>query len=180
MYQALSSIPTTAGQSASTDAMEELRKIAISIYKVTIIQMYQRLWTTYLKSGMGQLIVPSETKVPYSTTISIWPKSMQALSRLNNADATNQNEFYANFVRKQLGDLDQRLKQSQTEWSSRTNNFQGYTSSTQTIIETYIERNLRSLRMDIEHQIELIHYDYQIQALKLEYLKHQPNTYQVS
>ncbi|CAM4851783.1 unnamed protein product, partial [Rotaria magnacalcarata] len=30
----------------------------------------------------------------------------------------------------------------------------------------------------IEHQVELIHYDYHIQALKLEYFQHKPNEYQ--
>ena len=46
-------------------------------------------------------------------------------------------------------------------------------------IETYIEQNLQPLRIEIEHQIELIHYDYHIRALKLEYYRHNPNKYQV-
>ena len=49
----------------------------------------------------------------------------------------------------------------------------------QKFIETYIEQNLHSLRMEIEHQVELIHYDYHIRALKLEYCRHKPNQYQV-
>ncbi|CAF5153968.1 unnamed protein product, partial [Rotaria socialis] len=41
-----------------------------------VVQTYQYLWKTYLKSGTGQLIVPSETKQKlfYPTTLSIWPK----------------------------------------------------------------------------------------------------------
>ncbi|CAF3084477.1 unnamed protein product, partial [Rotaria sp. Silwood2] len=32
--------------------------------------------------------------------------------------------------------------------------------------------------MEIEHKIELVHSDYHIQALKLEYDRHNPNEYQ--
>ncbi|CAF4185815.1 unnamed protein product [Rotaria sordida] len=32
--------------------------------------------------------------------------------------------------------------------------------------------------METEHKIQLIHYDYHIQALKLEYYRHDPNVYQ--
>ncbi|CAF4610511.1 unnamed protein product, partial [Rotaria socialis] len=59
------------------------------------------------------------------------------------------------------------------------NNFQGYTLSIQEIIITYIEQNLNSsLSKKIKHQVELIHYDYHIRALKLEYFQHKPNEYQ--
>ncbi|CAF3294650.1 unnamed protein product [Rotaria socialis] len=44
---------------------------------------------------------------------------------------------------------------------------------------TYIEENLNSsLSKKIEHQVELIHYDYHIRALELEYFQHKPNEYQ--
>ncbi|CAF1929236.1 unnamed protein product, partial [Rotaria magnacalcarata] len=43
----------------------------------------------------------------------------------------------------------------------------------------YIEENLNSsLSKKIKHQVELIHYDYHIQALQLEYFQHKPNEYQ--
>ncbi|CAF5067097.1 unnamed protein product, partial [Rotaria magnacalcarata] len=43
----------------------------------------------------------------------------------------------------------------------------------------YIEQNLNSsLSKKIEHQVELIHYDYHIRALELEYFQHKPNEYQ--
>ncbi|CAF2107397.1 unnamed protein product, partial [Rotaria magnacalcarata] len=43
----------------------------------------------------------------------------------------------------------------------------------------YIEQNLNSsLSKKIEHQVELIHYDYHIRTLKSEYFQHKPNEYQ--
>jgi hypothetical protein len=147
---------------------------------VVAILTLTRLWTTYLKSGMGQLIIPSQAKQFYSTTVPIWPKQIKILSQLTNGKKTdNEHEFYLKFVHGHLHELDQRLKQFQTELNLKVKNFQGYTLTTQKIIEAYIEQNLQSLRMNIEHQIELIHYDYHIQALKLEYLRHKPNAHQV-
>ncbi|CAF2136822.1 unnamed protein product [Rotaria magnacalcarata] len=61
----------------------------------------------------------------------------------------------------------------------KANNFPGYTISIQERLMTYIEQNLNSsLSKKIEHQVDLIHYDYHIRALKLEYFQHKPNEYQ--
>ncbi|CAF4225825.1 unnamed protein product, partial [Rotaria magnacalcarata] len=79
MHQVLSSIITTTEKSNNNNNnMDELRKIAIVLYKIMVIQAYQYLWKTYFKSGTGQLIIPSETKqkVSYSTTLPIWPKEI--------------------------------------------------------------------------------------------------------
>ncbi|CAF3486707.1 unnamed protein product [Rotaria socialis] len=51
MHQALSSIITTA-EKLNTN-MDELRKIAILLYKIMVIQTYQYLWKIYFKSGTG-------------------------------------------------------------------------------------------------------------------------------
>ncbi|CAF1403885.1 unnamed protein product, partial [Rotaria magnacalcarata] len=161
--------------------MDELRKIAILIYKIMVIQTYQYLWKTYLKSGTGQLIIPSETKqkLSYSTTLSVWPKEMKAIVLSNKKDTTNENEICLKFVNGHLYALQHQLKQYQQELNIKANNFQGYTISIQEKLMTYIELNLNSsLSKKIEHQVELIHYDYHIQALQLEYFQHKPNEYQ--
>ncbi|CAF5222673.1 unnamed protein product, partial [Rotaria magnacalcarata] len=75
--------------------------------------------------------------------------------------------------------LQHQLKQYQQELNIKANNFQGYTISIQEKLMTYIEENLNSsLSKKIEHQVELIHYDYHIRALELEYFQHKPNEYQ--
>ncbi|CAF2015042.1 unnamed protein product [Rotaria magnacalcarata] len=128
MHQALSSVTTTTTEKLNSNT-NELRKIAILIYKIMVIQTYQYLWKTYFKSGTGQLIAPFETKQKlfYSTTLPIWPKEIKTIE----------------------------------------------------MFLTYIEENLNSsLSKKIKHQVELIHYDYHIRALKLEYFQHKPNEYQ--
>ncbi|CAF4247803.1 unnamed protein product, partial [Rotaria magnacalcarata] len=62
MHQALSSVTTTTTTEKLNSNTNELRKIAILLYKIMVIQTYQYLWKTYFKSGTGQLIAPFETK----------------------------------------------------------------------------------------------------------------------
>jgi len=179
IHEVQSRITATAN---ATDRLEELRKIAILLYKIMILQPYNILWTTYLRSGLGELIILSQQQqqqqqLLYSTNIPIWPKEIKTLLQLTNE--TNENEIYFNFVKKQLDELDHQLKQYQTELNIKANNFYGYTLTIQKILETYIEQNLQSFRMKIEHQIELIHYDYHIRALQLEIFRHKPNADQV-
>ncbi|CAF1617975.1 unnamed protein product, partial [Rotaria magnacalcarata] len=179
MHQILSSIITTTEK--LNNNMDELRKIAILIYKIMVIQAYQYLWKTYFKSGTGQLIIPSETKqkLSYSTTLSIWPKEIKTIVLSNKKDKTNGNEICLKFVNDHLYALQHQLKQYQEELNIKANNFQGYTISIQERLITYIEQNLNSsLSKKIEHQVELIHYDYHIRALELEYFQHKPNEYQ--
>ncbi|CAF1613165.1 unnamed protein product, partial [Rotaria magnacalcarata] len=182
IHQVLSSIITTTEKSNNNNNnMDELRKIAILLYKIMVIQTYQYLWKTYFKSGTGQLIIPSETKqkVSYSTTLPIWPKEIKTIVLSNKKDTTNGNEICLKFVNEHLYALQHQLKEYQQELNIKANNFQGYTISIQEKLMTYIEQNLNSsLSRKIEHQVELIHYDYHIQALKLEYFQHKPNEYQ--
>ncbi|CAF5171404.1 unnamed protein product [Rotaria magnacalcarata] len=180
MHQALSSVTTTTTEKLNSNT-NELRKIAILIYKIMVIQTYQYLWKTYFKSGTGQLIAPFETKQKlfYSTTLPIWPKEIKTIVLSNKKDTTNGNEICLKFVNDHLYALQHQLKQYQQELNIKANNFQGYTLSIQEMFLTYIEENLNSsLSKKIKHQVELIHYDYHIRALKLEYFQHKPNEYQ--
>ncbi|CAF1202314.1 unnamed protein product, partial [Rotaria magnacalcarata] len=132
MHQALSSITTTTTEKLNSNT-NELRKIAILIYKIMVIQTYQYLWKTYFKSGTGQLIIPSETKqkLSYSTTLPIWPKEIKTIVLSNKKDTTNENEIYLKFTNGQLNALQHQLKQYQQELNIKANNFQGYTLSIQ-------------------------------------------------
>lgn len=171
LYQAKSLMTST------TIDIGQLREIAMLIYKITIIQTYHLLWTAYLKSGRGELITSSEKLPIHLTTISVWPKDITSVFKLNNT--TNSNEIYSNFVNQHLGFLGRRLNICQTELHSKVTNICGYSLTVQKIIETYIEKHLGSFRLKTEHQIELLHYDYHIRALKIEYVRHNPNQYQV-
>jgi hypothetical protein len=174
-HQALATMKIT----STKDNIVDLQKIALAIYQIMVIQIYHLLWTTYLKSGMGQLIIQPKEQLICSTNLPIWPKEVKTIIQSTNIDQINKNKFCMNFVNHQLHALDNQLKQYQTELNIKANNFQGYSLTLQQMVETYVANNLHSLHVEIEHKIELIHYDYYIEAIELEYFRHNPNTYQV-
>jgi hypothetical protein len=179
LNQALSTMKITTANN-NNNQMEELRKIAILIYKIMVIQSYHALWATYLKAGIGQLINQSQQdKSIYPTNISIWPKVIKKMIELTENNKTNENEICMAFVNNNLRQLDNQLKQHEAELKIQTTNFKDYTLAIQQMIEPYIKQNLSGLYMEIEHKIQLIHYDYHIQALKVEYFRQNPNEYQV-
>ncbi|CAF1504990.1 unnamed protein product [Adineta steineri] len=168
LYQAQLLIKST--NTTTTIDIKQLREIALTIYKIMILKTYHVLWMVYLKSGRGELILSSET-------VPIWPKDIISLLKVNNT--TNSHEIYLNFVNQQLHALDHQLNICKTELNTKANNICGYSLMVQKIIKTYIEKHIQSFRLKTEHQIELIHYDYHIRRLKLEYIRFNPNQYQV-
>lgn len=175
-YQVLSTmeLPTT------NNNMEELRKITILKYKIMFIQTYHALWTAYLKSGIGQLIIESKEQLNYSINLSVWPKDIKIIIRKStNMNNTNENEICMNFVSNYIYELDHQLKKYEAELNKRKNNLYGYTLTIKQMLETYIQHNLSSLRIEMAHKTELVYYDYHIQTLKLAYYHQNPNEYQV-
>ncbi|CAF5043546.1 unnamed protein product, partial [Rotaria socialis] len=84
IHQILSSITTTTTtttEEKSNNNTNELRRIAILIYKIMVIQSYRYLWKNYLKSGTGQLFIRSKTKQKlfYSITLPIWPNEVKRI-----------------------------------------------------------------------------------------------------
>lgn len=168
-------------KSNDKEKMKDLRKITILIYRIKSIQLYQHLWTSYLKAGTSQLnIQSSKQTLNYPTNIPVWPKEIQTMVQATmKIDKEKKSECCSNFVQRYLQVLADELNKYEAELKIKMNQFPSYLSRIQQQIETYIEQNLQSLRKEIEHKTELIHYDYQIRVLKLEYLRHQPNEYQV-
>ena len=144
MQQTKSTMTTTTAVN-----IDALRKASILIYKIMVIQTYHLLWTTYLRSGQGKLIGTSN-----QTTVALWPKEMKIFLPQNNTkNQTDDNESYLSLASRQWHELDRQLQQNQIELNTK-------------MTETYVEKNLRSFRMGIEHRIALINYDYYIRALK--------------
>ena len=148
-----------------------------------VIGIYQMLWTTYLKSGVGQLITLSnneQQQVLYSTKIPIWPNDLIILLGISNSPPHQQNEMCVHFVIGILNELNQKFKYYETAVNtSLTHYFPDHTILVKNRIELYIEKNLHGLRTKIEHQIELTHYDYHTKAIEVEYYRHHPTPYHV-
>ncbi|CAF1390310.1 unnamed protein product [Rotaria sordida] len=158
---------------------DELRKIAILIYKTILIQIYLRLWTVYLRSGMGRLINQScQQPLIYPTDLRIWPKEIKTIVKSSKTNKTNENDTCMCFVKDYIHELNKQLKQYQIELNIKINNCKCYTPVLGEILEKYIKENLSSLNLEIDHKIEIIQYDYQIQALKIEYQRQKPTATQ--
>ena len=117
----------------------------------------------------------------YATNKSIWPKEIKTMVQATIMQTNQENEYEIcfNFVQHYIEVLEQQLQNYQQELNSKVIHCQIYSLTIQKQIEIYIEQNLTELRRQIEHQVELIHYDYHIHAIKLAYLEQQPNPFQV-
>ncbi|CAF1689381.1 unnamed protein product, partial [Adineta ricciae] len=92
---------------------------------------------------------------------------------------SNEHEVCLTFVSHVLKELNDHLKHYEIELETiKASLMIDWTSTIQDRLETYIMNNLYSFRTKMFHQIELIYYDYHIQAIKLEYLRHNPSPYQ--
>lgn len=161
--QLLNQIPSSSSSSSSTTTSEMIMEIIILIYKIMIIQTYQYLWISYLKYDTGQHL--KQIKL--------------ILSLKKNIDRIEERRIYLNFVNKHIHRLDCQLKSCQFQLNTKANEYPGYSFTIQHMIEVYIESNIQSFRINIEHEIELLHYDHQIRTLKLEYIQLYPNEYQI-
>ena len=95
-------------------------------------------------------------------------------------DRTNgDHQACLNFVTRQIDELRSRCEQCQSELRTKIMSVDVFSSAVQHVMETYIDEHFSSLRTEIEHEIEVVRYDYQIRALKLAYNQHNPTPYQV-
>ncbi|CAF5220665.1 unnamed protein product [Rotaria magnacalcarata] len=142
--------------------------------------MYRRLWTIYLKSGMGQLINQSKIQCNYPVDVKIWPEEVKNILSSREINKRNEHKICSQFVKCCLRKFNDQLEQYHMKWHKETDHFHGYTYQILQLFENYMKQYLRPLCLKIEHKIEVLHYDYHIQAIKHEYNRHNPNEYQVS
>jgi hypothetical protein len=164
-----------------TKKEEQLRRITILIYKLMHIQQYRLLWAAYLKAGLGELARPSEKQVvAYAINVPIWPHEVKAMITSKDTANTHANETIFNFVNGQLNALDQRLQQYQNKLNNSASHCQGYTPTIHRVMEAYVHQGVFLARMETEHKVQLVDLDYHIRALKLDYVRRNPNMFQVS
>lgn len=145
---------------------KELRQIAILMYKIMSIQMSYSLWTIYLKSGIGTL----NSDQPHA--IKVWPIEVKSLVM---KQATNEDETCLSYVNNYLRHLDEKMKRYQTELNTK----KGHLNIDTHIIQMFVQQGLESYRMETEHKITLVQYDYNDYVLEMEYLQHHPSKHQV-
>lgn len=165
----------------SSIGKDDLQQISILIYKIHILSMYHSLWTTYWKSGLGQLIKQQEHYVVYSLKMNIWPKEIkQIITTTMDEQHTDTDTNSMDLVCYHRQELERQLKQMQIEWNEKVNHLVGYNLKVEQLLQDYINQNLHEFQKEIEHKIKLVTYDYRIEAMKQEFNRQNPTEYQVS
>ncbi|CAF4795182.1 unnamed protein product [Rotaria socialis] len=124
------------------------------MHRIKLIPIYLRLWKTYWKSGMGQFNLDSKEQYSYPMNYKLWPEKIQSILSFIQIKEENKQQMYIDFVYDYINELKQQLTTSQIEYEKMTKNFHGYTLSIEELLEDYLEKNLSSLRMHIEHKIK--------------------------
>jgi hypothetical protein len=179
MDQALSMMNISSAE--KDNIHDDLQHISILIYKIHILSMYHSLWTTYWKSGLGQLIKQQEHYLVYSLKINIWPKEIkQIITATMDEQHTDTDTNSMDLVCYHRQELEKQLKQMQIQWNEKVNHFVGYNLKVEQLLQDYINQNLHEFQKEIEHKIKLVTYDYRIEAMKQEFNRQNPTEYQVS
>lgn len=175
LHQAFSSVPLTTNDTS----LKHARQIAVTLYRTKMIQIYQTLWTVYLKCGQGQFISSSNEQTTYATDISIWPKEVKRLVKIKKIKDAGDSEKCLALVQQTLTHLREQDQETQATLHRQVATWTTSATSLCASIDSYIEEHLRRLREDLVHEIEIVRYDYLIAALKFAYEQQHPTFDQV-
>ncbi|CAF1559392.1 unnamed protein product [Rotaria sordida] len=166
----------TAAVSSSSDNLEKFRQIAILIHRIKYIEILYSLWTIYLQSGSGQL------NSHYSRNElgpQLWVKPVKSMVKVPVRSGVEENEACLAYVKNRLAQLVKVKQEYHVDLQVQLNHLPHCSIMIQQAIEKFIEENLISLRKKIEHKIQLVHFDYDEQIVKLDYLQQNPNEAQI-
>lgn len=163
----------------TTIKLEELRDIAILMHKMMSIGIIQSLWIMYQKSGTGNLPVTLSIGTNQINR-KIWPKQVLALVKRSHTIYADEDNACLMFVNYCLNDLNEKSNQYRHELNIKTSRLHNYTRSLEHNIEKFVEKNLQSLRMEMDEQIALIQYHYTDQIFYRVYLAQNPKENQVN
>ncbi|CAF1364388.1 unnamed protein product [Adineta steineri] len=160
---------TTTASSIPVHNEEDLRQITSLTHKIRSEQIFQSLWITYWKSGMGQLI---ENQIGPT----IWPVIVKTMAKQAINAGASENDACMSLVHDRLRQFNHKIQNHQTELGllkSRLPN--DHRETVYQTIETLIVQKLENLRQKIEHKITLVQYDYKDRALELEFFQQNPS-----
>ena len=144
-----------------------LRRMALLMYHVESIALAHSLWTIYLKSGTGA--IPSDQ----FQCVRSWPPEVQS-SAVRKGD--NKDEACQLYTETYLRRLEKKLKQCQLE----LNAVKARLHTVTTLVQSYVLQGLQTQRLDTEHKMALVQFDYNDQALEIAFAQQQPSHRQVS
>jgi hypothetical protein len=157
--------------------LEELRHVAILMYRMLFVEKLQSLWTMYRKSGNGELQQPRSTK---EISMKIWPCAIR--SRINtivnvNMSVDEKCQLFVDHCRTKLND---QYEVYRNQLRYRTTHIIDYTSAMELTIQNLVQQGFMYQRIEYDCEIALVQYHYIDGILKRQYLTENPNEYQVN
>ncbi|CAF1336806.1 unnamed protein product [Adineta steineri] len=161
----------------TTNSLEQLRSIAILMYKIICIDMIRSLWIVYQKSGMGELQTNLQSINQLNRKVS--PKEILLLLNENEIVDINQDNACSTLINHCLCQLTDKSEEYRRELRLNTTQISNYTPTMEYIIEKFVEQGLIGLRIEIDCQIILVEHDYIDNILKQQYLAQNPTSTQI-
>jgi len=162
----------------STIHIEDLRKIALLMYKIISLQLVHSLWIIYQKSCMGHLPSPISTMKDIDTKIC--PIEVQSNMKLCKFQFQNNESNPALiFVNHCLSQFNDESEQYRKHLNIKASHLVGYSRGLEHNIEKFVQKGLVSKRIEIDREIALVQYHYTDVLLKRAYLAQNPSENQV-
>ncbi|CAF4782263.1 unnamed protein product [Rotaria sp. Silwood1] len=161
----------------TVNRLEELRHIAILMYKLFLLEKLELLWTMYRRSGTGNL----ELSTPIEQmNRNIWPKEVRTRIELIHNKHISNNNLYLTFVEQCLGKLYEKNEECQRQLRYRTGHLVDYTWAMEETIKKFVQQGFMYQSVEYACQIALVQYNYREAMAKRQFLHENPNQNQVS
>ncbi|CAF1623635.1 unnamed protein product [Rotaria sp. Silwood1] len=161
----------------TVNRLEELRHIAILMYKLFLLEKLELLWTMYRRSGTGNL----ELSTPIEQmNRNIWPKEVRTRIELIHNKYISNNDLYLTFVEHCLGKLYEKNEECQRQLRYRTGHLVDYTWAMEETIKKFVQQGFMYQSVEYACQIALVQYNYREAMAKQQFLHENPNQNQVS
>lgn len=166
-----------------TKHLEQIRSIAILMYKLLCLEMVHSLWMIYQRSGKGELTTTTTTTtVPMDAFVNrkVWPQEVYSFIPLEEVKSSEDEELCLNLVHDCLRQVNEKSEEYRRELRVSTSSLSNYTPQIEEIMEKIIRRQLIYLRIEFDYQIALVHYSYTDQLLRRYYSSLTPTGNQVN
>ncbi|CAF3873658.1 unnamed protein product [Rotaria sp. Silwood1] len=160
----------------TVNRLEELRHIAILMYKLFLLEKLELLWTMYRRSGTGNL----ELSTPIEQmNRNIWPKEVRTRIELIHNKHISNNDLYLTFVQHCLGKLYEKNEECQRQLRYRTGHLVDYTWAMEETIKKFVQQGFMYQSVEYACQIALVQYNYREAMAKQQFLHENPNQNQI-
>ena len=163
---------------ATTTTLEQCRSIAVLMYKLLCLEMIHSLWTTYRKSGRGEL--STKFSMDGLSDRKVWPQEVYSFLQLEQVKTIEDDQLCFNLVHHCLRQLEEKSEEYRRELRTSTSNLSVYTPELEQILEKFVQQELRSLHIEFNYQMALVHYSYMDELLQRYYLTQHPTDIQVN